>query len=115
MRVRGKLCFSLLLLSLAAATGDAQDEPAAASNSAELVARAVQNEVATKNSSTAHFMFRNHRQTAHLNQTKLIVETREATAGMLVEVDGHPLSSEQRQAEEARLQSYVHNPEELNR
>jgi hypothetical protein len=86
------------------------------SNPADVVARAVQNEISANGPSAGgHFMFRNQRRTAHLNQTKLMVETREATAGMLVEVDGHPLSPEQRQAEEARLQNYIRNPEELNR
>ncbi len=55
------------------------------------------------------------RRTPRSNQTKLIVETREATAGILVEVDGHPLTPQQRLAEEARLENYIHNPEELNR
>jgi hypothetical protein len=93
---------------------DAKDQ-ASTGNPADLVSRAVQNEIAANQSSGAHFMFRNQRKTPHTNQTKLIIETREATAGLLVEVDGHPLTPQQRQAEEARLQKYVRNPEELNR
>jgi hypothetical protein len=91
------------------------NDASAAGNPAELVYRAVQNEIAANGPSGMHFMFRNQRKTPHTNQTKLIVETSEATAGMLVEVDGHPLTPQQRQAEEARLQNYIHNPEDLNR
>ena len=91
------------------------NDASASGNPAELVSRAVQNEIAANSPSGMHFMFRNQRKTPHTNQTKLIVETSEATAGMLVEVDGHPLTPQQRQAEEARLQNYIHNPEELNR
>jgi hypothetical protein len=84
-------------------------------NPAEIVSRAVQNEVAANGPSGTHFMFRNQRKTPHINQIKLIIETREATAGLLVEVDGHPLTPQQREAEAARLQNYLRNPEELNR
>jgi len=60
-------------------------------------------------------MFKDRRQTTHLTQTKLIVETSDATAGMVIEQDGHPLTPQQLRDEEARLENYVRNPEELNR
>jgi len=82
---------------------------------AQLVRRAVQNEVSANTGPGVHFMFKDQRHTAHLTQTKLIVETRDATPGMVIEQDGHPLTPQQRQAEEARLENYVRNPEELNR
>jgi hypothetical protein len=81
----------------------------------ELVRQAVQNEVRQNADAHAHFMFKDQRRTAHTWQTKLIVETRDAAAGMMIEQDGHPLSPEQQQAEDARLQNYIHNPEELAR
>jgi hypothetical protein len=92
----------------------AKQEPSSG-DPAQLVSSAVKNEIAANGPSGTHFMFRNQRKTPHINQTKLIVETREATAGLLVEVDGHPLTPQQRLAEEARLQNYLRNPEELNR
>lgn len=111
-----RLWFWLVVALIAANSTIAKSNDASASgNPAELVSRAVQNEIAANGPSGMHFMFRNQRKTPHTNQTKLIVETSEATAGMLVEVDGHPLTSQQRDAEEARLQSYIHNPEELSR
>src|SRR5262249_55488606 len=110
---KSRLCQSLLLLLFTANLSQAKDEPPG--NPAELVSRAIQNEIAANAPGGKHFMFRNQRKTAHLNQTKLIIETRDATAGMLVEVDGHPLPPQQRQAEEARLQNYVHNPDEPNK
>jgi hypothetical protein len=81
----------------------------------ELVRRAVQNEIETNTGSGVHFMFRDKRQTAHLSQTKLIVETREATAGMVVEQDGRPLTPQEKRAEMSRLEAYSHNPEELSK
>jgi hypothetical protein len=82
---------------------------------AELVRRSVQNEIRQNTDANTHFMFKDQRKTAHTWHTKLIVETRDAAAGMIIEQDGHPLSPQQQQAEEARLQSYIRHPEELAR
>ena len=102
-------------LALLAAAGSLAKDEATPSDPAQLVARAVQNEIDANAPGGTHFMFRNERKTAHTNQVKLIVETRESTAGMLIEVDGHALSPEQRQQEAARLQNYVRNPDQLDR
>jgi len=45
----------------------------------ELVRQAVNNEVASNRESNRRFMFKDVKKTAHLNQVKLIVETKEAT------------------------------------
>jgi len=79
----------------------------------ELVRRTVQGEIATGNGAKA--MFTDHKGTPQGSQTKLVVETREGTAGMVVATDNKPLSREQRQAEEARLEGLVNNPEGLKR
>ncbi len=81
----------------------------------ELVRQAVNNEVASNTSSGRHFMFKDTKKTSHLNQVKLVVETRDATAGMLIANDERPLSPEQRKQEEARLANYVQNPQELTK
>jgi hypothetical protein len=81
----------------------------------ELVRQAVDNEIASNRESGRHFMFKDVKESAHLSQVKLIVETTEATAGLLIARDGHPLSPEERKQEEARLQNYVRNPQELNK
>src|SRR5436189_5287801 len=96
--------------SLATAKDDAQTL-----SPVELVRQAVYNEVHSNSESSRRFMFKDQKKTVHLTQVKLLVETREATAGMLIAEDGHPLSAEQRQQEEARLENYVRNPEELKK
>jgi hypothetical protein len=78
---------------------------------ADLVRRAVQNEIRTD--SNLHFMFKDERTTGHSSQTKLLVETSEATAGMIIAQDGRPLNPQEQQAEDARLQSYIRNPDQL--
>jgi len=79
---------------------------------AGLVRQAVQNEMCANGE---HFMFTDERRTQHVSETKLIIEARDATAGIIILQDGHPLSPRQQQAEQARLENYVRNPEELNR
>jgi hypothetical protein len=81
---------------------------------AELVRKTVQNEL---NASEGHakYIFRDEKKTAQGSQTKLMVETDDSMAGMLVEQNGRPLTPEQRRAEDARLESYLKNPAELNK
>jgi hypothetical protein len=81
----------------------------------ELVRQAMHNEVSSNTSSGRHFMFKDTKKTAHLTQVKLLVETVDATAGMLIANDGRPLSADERKQEEARLANYVQNPQELNK
>jgi hypothetical protein len=81
----------------------------------ELVRKAVQSEISSNSGQGPHYMFTDRKQTAHISQTKLIVETRDATAGMVIEQNGRPLSLKEKQAEEARLENYVQNPDELSK
>jgi len=80
----------------------------------ELVRQTVSNEIRSNNDG-AKFIFRDYRETPRGSQTKLIAETRDGTAGLLVAVDGKPLTPEERQAEEARLDGLVQNPAELRK
>jgi hypothetical protein len=79
----------------------------------DIVRRTVNNECARNDS--ANFMFRDFKQTSKGSKTKLIVETKEATAGMLVEVNGKPLTPDQLKAENDRLNYLIHDPEALQK
>ena len=82
---------------------------------AELVRKAVQNEIKAANDDTARFMFRGLKTTPQGSTTRLYVETREATAGLAIAYNGKPLTAEQRREEEARIERFVKNPEELKK
>jgi hypothetical protein len=79
----------------------------------QLVRETVENEL--KPDSDLKFMFRDHKQTPHGSSTKLMVQTTEAMAGVVIAYDGHPLNQQQRQAELARNQRFIHDPEELRK
>src|SRR5512140_3416703 len=104
-----------LIVSMGPACLLAAQNDAPSPSPVALVRQAVNNEVVSNGASGQHFMFRDVRKTAHLNQVKLLVETKDATAGMLIAQGGRPLSPEERRQEEARLANYVRNPQELDR
>jgi len=98
-----------------AAKNDAPEPPQHSFNPHELVRQAVDNEVKAGHDDVS-LMFRVRRQTPKAGvQTCEYVETAEGTAGMLVAVNDHPISPEQRQQEFARLQQLLQNPGELRK
>ena len=80
----------------------------------ELVRRTVNNEI-NANGGNVHYMFKDFKETPNGSQTKLLVETQDATAGLLIAVNGKPLSAQQRQDEIARIDRFVQSPEELRK
>jgi hypothetical protein len=93
---------------LGRATADTPSSPV------ELVQRTAQNEIRSS-SQNPKYMFRDRKETPHGSQTKLLVETQDAMAGMLVAIDDHRLNPQQREAEIARIQRFIHDPEELRK
>jgi hypothetical protein len=82
---------------------------------AELVRKTVQNEVKASEAASIPHMFVSLKEVAHGSQIKLYCETRDAMAGMAIANNGKPLTLEQRQAEEARLEQLMKDPEELRK
>jgi len=85
-----------------------------AESPAELVRRTVENEIKS-NDEDGRSMFRDHQETLSGSRTKLVVETSEGTAGMLIAIDGKPLNPQQHRAEMGRLAGLVNNPQELKK
>jgi hypothetical protein len=79
----------------------------------ELVRETVQKEI--NSNDATKFMFREREQTPHGTQTKLIVQTKDVAAGMLVAINDKPLTVEERRNEEARLDGLANNPQELKK
>src|SRR6202451_1846702 len=88
----GLLGFAMVLVSFAAARLPAQTMSAAP---VELVRETVQNEINSSN--PTKFIFREREQTEHGTQTKVIVQTKDVAAGMLVAINDKPLTVEERQ------------------
>ena len=112
MQLRLDVVTTLLLALLLANTGEiyAQQSPEAAA----LVRRTVQNEIKANNNSSK-FFFQERRESPAGSQVELIVETRDAMAGMLIANNDHPLNAQQRQAEIGRLDNLVRDRSELEK
>jgi hypothetical protein len=98
-----------IVLAVTATAGQTQPVPPA-----ELVRRTIQNEV-NDSDSAVKYMFRNRKETPHGSQTKLMVETRDAMAAIVIAIDDQPLSAQQRQAETDRVTRIIKDPAELRK
>lgn len=107
------LTFSALCL---AQTPPAPLEPSASiRDSAGLVRKAVQNELKANQGESEHYMFRGTKTTAKGSTTKLYAETSEGNAGLIIAYDGKPLTPDQQKGEQARLERFINNPDELRK
>ena len=82
---------------------------------ADLVRSAVANEVAAADDPSVKHIFRSRKQTPHGSQTRLYVETRDAMAGLTIAYNDQPLTPQQVQGEDARLDGLLDNPQQLRR
>ena len=107
-------CASMLLLA-AASFAAQQASVSSYHDPGELVRKAVQNEIKAADDDSARFLFRGTKTTPKGSTTRLYVETKDVTAGLVVAYNGKPLDAEQRRAEEARVERFIDNPEGLRR
>ncbi len=80
----------------------------------QLVRETVRNETDSSNGSFK-YMFCDLKQTPSGSETKLTIETRDAMAGMLIAINGKPLTADQKKAEQDRVERFVKNPDELKK
>ncbi len=113
IRVVSTLAVGFLLSSLISVRPlEAADFPALPA--VEMVRRCSQHELdAQKNASRYMFMLR--RRTVHITETKLVVETKEALAGRVLAYNDKELSGESLKSEDARVERFVTDPEELRK
>jgi hypothetical protein len=105
----------ILVLTAAPLASQLQSATVSSQDPAELMRRAVQNEIKASNDDSTHFLFRGIKTTPQGSTTRLYVETKEATAGLVIAYNGKSLTPEQRQSEEARVKRFIDNPEELRK
>ncbi len=104
----------ILLLTAASFAGQPATVPSYR-DPAELVRRTVQNEIKAADDDSARFLFHGTKTTPKGSTARIYVETKEATAGLVVAYNGQALTPEQRQEEEARVRRFLDRPEELKK
>jgi hypothetical protein len=118
LQLTGFLAFVLTVLAFAQTVPPSAQPSytAVARSPIELVRKTAWNEIkAARDPSSQRFMFRSRKQTPRGSQTRLYVETEDGMAGLLVANDDRPLTAEERQAEDARIQRFLHDPAELQK
>src|SRR5882672_2029674 len=80
-----------------------------------LVRKAVENEIKASKDDSARFMLRSTRTTPKGSVTKIFVQAKEATAGIVVAYNGKPPTPEQRQDELNRIERFLKRPDELEK
>lgn len=110
-KLQVKITAALLLVICAGVAPAQTKSPSVAP--AELVRKTVQNEVKAATDDSVRYMFRSRKETPRGTQTKLYVQTRDAMVGLLIALNDKPLTPEQRQAEESRVERLLKNPAEL--
>ncbi len=106
------LCIATLIASAHVLWADEKPKEIAPG---ELVRQTVAREVAAANDSTLKHMFLSKKQTSKGSQTRIYVETDDAMAGMLIALNGKPLTPQQQQAEAGHLSWLMDNPEQLRK
>src|ERR1700739_4852775 len=115
-RLNAPRSVGILLAAVSILGASAQTAPSTSLSPTDLVRVTVQNEIkAANNPLSARHMFRSRKQTGHGSETKLFVETKDGMAGLLLATDDPPLTADQRQAEEMRVERFVNDPKELQR
>lgn len=112
---RSRLRNMLTVVLVTTACFARQAEARVPTDPTELVRRAVENEIKAAKDDTEHFLFHSTKTTPKGSVTKIYVETREATAGLVIAYNGKPLTPEQRRAEEARVERFISDPDELRK
>lgn len=102
--LRLNLCGMLFVTLVCAASLHAQDAK-------ELVAKAVHSELAADQSDHSLWRYRDEQREA--NKVSIVVNTRQGSVKRLIEKNGQPLSPAETQAEDARLQDFIHDPAKL--
>jgi len=103
-------CLLAALLTTGYALGNMDDS----ADAKKLVRETVENEIHQSNG-RLRFRYLDQKKAGQSTQTKAVIETHDLTVGLLIALNGRPLTQAQRQQEHGRLENLARNPNELNR
>ncbi len=75
----------------------------------------METELKSGNDDHTHYMFKDRRQTPDGSKTKMMIETQQGTVAYLIAINDKPVTAEQRQQENQRLQNLLSSPEEQSK
>lgn len=115
-----RLCLYLTLFTVSSALVPALPAPDSSSPPGDMAAQdlvrlAVANEISAGNKGPTKVMYLSRKRSSQGFETRLNVETTQATAAMLIEKNNRPISDRQMRDETERLDKLSANPRELRR
>jgi hypothetical protein len=105
--------FIPLLFAAAVMAGQSPAPPSIPPN--ELVRKVVANEIQADEQDHSHWMYQVVTNVPAPRKTTAVVETRNGDVNYLEEIDGRPLSPQQKRAEDQRVQRFVNDPEQQSK
>lgn len=105
----GTLAGCFLLSALCGTAAQVQPAPAG-----DLVRRAVENETKASND-LDKYMFCERKEGPAGSQTRLLIQTNDAIAALVLAYNDHPIGAKKFEMEKARLDAMAHNPDELRK
>jgi hypothetical protein len=109
-----RLAFAMPLLFYVA--GMAQQAPAPRNMPPnDLVRKVVAHELEAESQDHSHWMYRSEARVPAPAKTKTVVETTNGDVTYLDDIDGHPLSPEQKSLEDRRIQHFINDPQQQSK
>jgi hypothetical protein len=105
--------FIPLLFSAAGMALQAPAPPSVSPN--DLVRRVITHELQAGNQDHSHWMYQVESRVPAPSKTVTVVETKNGNVTYLDDIDGHPLTPEQRSAEDQRVQRFINDPQQQNK
>lgn len=108
------LAIMFFVPSRAATSNAVEMRPSAApqQSAQELVKKMVENELKCENDDKTHWRFRKVDDKPGKSETWDVIETENGEISRLLSVDGHPLTPQEREADQARLHKFLRNASE---
>jgi len=107
---------AFLIPLLFSAVGMAQQAPAPPGISPnDLVRKVVSHELEAENQDHSHWMYRSETRVPAPSKTQTVVETFNGDVTYLDDIDGHPLTPQQKSAEDQRVQRFINDPKQQSK
>src|ERR1700677_420299 len=111
--MRWSMRFAYLIPLIFSAAGMAQQTPAPPRIPPnDLVRKVVTHELEAESHDHSHWMYQSESRVPAPVKIKTVVETRDGDVTYLDSIDGHPLTTQQKSAEDQRVQRFINDPEE---
>jgi hypothetical protein len=102
-----------LLISAAAMAGQAPAAPGISPN--DLVRKVVAHELEAENQDHTHWMYESVANIPAPAKATIVVETKDGNVNYLDSIDGHALTTQQKSAEDQRIQRFIHDPQQQSK